>query len=90
MTLDPVSIATRGYVCGTGPDDIAIATMGYVCSSTEFQVPVGGGSSTPFKRNVPAEWYELKGVTPDQIRARLEQEDQEILGVIVAAMRLLQ
>lgn len=90
MTLDDISIATEGYVCGTGPEPIAIATMGYVCSSTEFEVPAGGGSSSPIRRNVPAEWYELKGVTPEQLRARLEQEDEEIMAVIVAAMRYLQ
>lgn len=90
MTLDPISIATRGYVCGAGPDDIAIATMGYVCSETEFRVPVGGGSSGGFRRNVPLEWYEMPGVTPEQIRERIEQEDNEILGVIMAALRLFQ
>ncbi len=31
MTLDPIAMATRGYVCGPGPDPISIATYGYVC-----------------------------------------------------------
>ena len=32
MTLDPISIATAGYVCGGCPDPIAIGTLGYVCA----------------------------------------------------------
>ena len=40
MTLDPISIATAGYVCGEGPDPIAIGTLGYVC---EGEVAVRGG-----------------------------------------------
>lgn len=31
MTLDPIAMATRGYVCGAGPDPISIATGGYIC-----------------------------------------------------------
>ena len=31
MILDPISIATGGYVCGSAPSSIPIATDGYVC-----------------------------------------------------------
>lgn len=44
--LDPISIATSGYVCGDGPDSIAIATHGYVCPFIDVDIvwPSGGGS----------------------------------------------
>jgi hypothetical protein len=29
--VDPLSIATHGYVCDELPNDISIATHGYVC-----------------------------------------------------------
>lgn len=47
MTLDPISIATAGYVCGSGPDPIAIATDGYVCFAEAATVEEGGGSGGP-------------------------------------------
>jgi hypothetical protein len=31
MSLDPISIATHGYWCDTGPWDISISTHGYIC-----------------------------------------------------------
>ena len=31
MNLDPISIATKGYWCDTGPYEISIALKGYVC-----------------------------------------------------------
>ena len=33
MTVDPISVATEGYVCEQKPNDISIATHGYVCIS---------------------------------------------------------
>lgn len=33
MTLAPLAIATKGYVCANAPNDIAIATKGYVCAA---------------------------------------------------------
>lgn len=41
-TLDPISIATKGYVCGLGPDGISIATRGYVCMAATFQEVMSG------------------------------------------------
>lgn len=40
MSLDPISIATKGYVCDGCPNPIAIGTWGYVC---EVAAAVGGG-----------------------------------------------
>lgn len=45
--LSPISIATAGYVCGTGPASIPIATDGYVCTAGIVITPEpeqGGGS----------------------------------------------
>lgn len=46
FSVDPISIATSGYVCGNGPNDIAVATHGYVCPFIEVIVTPGGGGST--------------------------------------------
>lgn len=42
MTLNPISIATKGYVCGGCPRPLAIATKGYVC----FAAVIGGGGKS--------------------------------------------
>ena len=42
MTLDPIAIATQGYVCGEGPDGISIATRGYVCFAATFTQLISG------------------------------------------------
>lgn len=35
MTLDPISIATAGYVCGGNPNSLSIATRGYICTAVQ-------------------------------------------------------
>lgn len=54
MTLDPISIATTGYVCGSGPEPIAMATRGYVCFA-ELPTPTegGGGGGPGARRRTP-------------------------------------
>lgn len=45
--IDPISIATSGYVCrcdsGCGPTAISIASAGYVCCFDKVPDVVGGG-----------------------------------------------
>lgn len=46
--LEPISIATAGYVCGTGPASLSIATDGYVCLDVIIgptEPDIGGGGS---------------------------------------------
>lgn len=47
MNLNPIAIATQGYVCGGNPDSIAIATQGYVCFADLGIPEEGGGSGGP-------------------------------------------
>ncbi len=74
MTLDPISIATKGYVCGTGPNDIAIATKGYVCPDLVPPPPKpdGGDSSKRYKNMIDTS---LDGL--------LVREDEEVLAIVM-------
>ena len=45
MTLNDISIATGGYVCGSGPGPIPIASDGYVCFAGDVTPPEEGGGS---------------------------------------------
>jgi len=84
MTLDPISIATAGYVCGVGPDAIAIATMGYVCIGVVIEKH-GSDSSKLGLKLYPVHPHE----TPAMIRQRILQEDEELLVIIAAAFGVI-
>ncbi len=77
MTLDPISIATKGYVCGSGPDDIAIATKGYVCIVAVPPARLDGGDSSA----------RHKKMLDTSLDALLVREDEEILTIIMAIGR---
>ncbi len=86
MTLDPISIATRGYVCGDGPDAIAIALRGYICIGVAVVIEQrGGDSSKPGLRLEPVHPHE----TPAMIRQRILQEDEELLMIVAAAFGVI-
>lgn len=77
MSLDPISIATAGYVCGTGPNAISIATNGYVC--TEIVIVDPGPS--------PADQGGRGDVTPmgdDLTIARRKREEREVIEIAIA------
>jgi len=78
MTLEPISIATKGYVCRFVPDPIAIATKGYVCAD---RFVVGGGDSLIQRRR--------REELDTSIDALLVREDEEILALIMAATRTM-
>jgi hypothetical protein len=78
-TLDDISIATEGYVCGGGPNDIAIATHGYVCPVLVVVIEARGGDSS--KRGLRVEQVH-RFETEAMIRRRILQEDEEILMII--------
>lgn len=78
MTLEPISIATKGYVCRFVPDPIAIATKGYVCA---VRLVVGGGDSMLHRGR--------RGLDTS-IDALLVREDEEVLAIIIAAARAMQ
>lgn len=67
MTLNPISIATKGYICDGCPRPIAIATKGYVCIEA-----LGGG-----------------GAAPLAFMARLRQEDEDVLAIIISAVEVI-
>lgn len=73
MTLAPLSIATAGYVCGTGPRAISIATQGYVCLAVVTEEvgvhPPGMGISAERKR-------------------RILEEDELLIAVIMAFLQI--
>lgn len=81
MTLEPISIATKGYVCFNGtdycPDDIAIATKGYVCIADVVVERLNGGDSS--RRH--------KQMLDTSLDALLAREDEEILAVITVMGR---
>jgi hypothetical protein len=79
MTLEPISIATKGYVCNFDLDPIAIATKGYVCAPVPF---VGGGGDSMLHRG-------RRGLDTS-IDALLVREDEEVLAIIMAAARTMQ
>ncbi len=78
MTLEPISIATKGYICNFDPDPIAIATKGYVCAP----VFAGGGGDSILHRG-------RRGLDTS-IDALLVREDEEVLAIIIAAARAMQ
>lgn len=101
-TVDPISIATLGYVCGGNPDDIAIATIGYVCLAQVIIIPVATGGG----RGGPPPWWWRKRMDERTLRwerekTPLEQrkkdmamdqamfEDEEILAIILIASQEL-
>lgn len=79
MTLEPISIATKGYVCNFDLDPIAIATKGYVCAPVPF---AGGGGDSLIQRRRREE-------LDTSIDALLVREDEEILALIMAATRTI-
>lgn len=85
MNLEPIAIATRGYVCSGAPDDIAIATQGYACVVQAVTLPpvprppVSGGGSTVA--------YDL--MRDDEFAEQLEREDDEMLRMIVAVLEAI-
>ena len=84
MTLEPISIATKGYICFNGtdycPDDIAIATKGYVCVADVPPVArLDGGDSS--RRH--------KQMLDTSLDALLAREDEEIITIITTIGRRL-
>ena len=81
MTLEPISIATKGYVCFNGtdycPDDIAIATKGYVCIADVVVERLNGGDSSRRRK-------EMLDTSLDALLAR---EDEEIISIITTIGR---
>lgn len=75
--LEPISIATKGYVCTFSPEPIAIATKGYICV-IRF---VGGGGDSFIQRR--------REELDTSIDALLVREDEEILALIMAATRTI-
>lgn len=69
MTLDPISIATMGYVCGDCPDPIAIATLGYVCPGV-VDVGLDGSGSSQRSRHL---------LSLEELR---RQEDDEVIALL--------
>jgi hypothetical protein len=55
--VDPVSIATRGYVCNEEPDDIAIATRGYVCDTGAVAPAVRNATVRMWTGNMEIDLY---------------------------------
>jgi hypothetical protein len=78
MTLDPLSIATKGYVCFDGvqhcPDDIAIGTKGYV-GIVDVIIRRDGGDSSKGRR---------RRTLDTSLDALLTREDDEIISIIMA------
>lgn len=91
-TLDDISIATDGYVCGGGPNDIAIAHLGYVCPVEVVVIPVrrGGSSAGMPVTEYPPRTIRLPDISDiDNLKEQIMAEDEEIVQVIIAAIRIL-
>ena len=93
MTLEPISIATAGYVCGEGPDPIAIAHLGYVCEA-EAQV-IGGDPDGAWAR--ARAYYERRRRArraerpPEPVRVEEELDDiDEIVAELEAELAALE
>lgn len=82
-TLDPIAIATHGYVCDETLEPISIATHGYVC----IVVLRGGSSGGP----LAAEYDRWKSphVRRDELMAQIEHEDEEILILVTSFIRII-
>ena len=84
MTLDPISIATAGYVCGAVPDDVSIALDGYVCFAEAVAVEEIGGGSFGVTRKQPhgvvIPPFRLPGTVP------LDSVDEDVELAILAVM----
>ena len=72
MTLNPIAIATIGYVCNSLVQPIPIATHGYVCAVTgPSRVFLGGGGTGVQRREA-----ELLMQLAPGIVAALEELDE--------------
>ena len=71
-----LAVSTRGYFCEDRP--LSIATRGYFCDIVEPEIPDGGGA-----RSIPT--YQL----PDYLGKQLQQEDEELLLILSAFMRII-
>ena len=76
MTLEPISIATKGYVCFNGtdycPDDIAMATKGYVCIVDVVPEILRGGDSSARAKEMLRE---------------IELQNEAAIGIVLAISR---
>ncbi len=91
MALDPLSIATEGVVCGGVPDPIALATHGHVCFLvvTVTRVPQAGpGGALVWGGHYRGPDY-VPGRDVDDLVALLEEEDDELMVFIMAAVELM-
>ena len=75
MTLDPISIATIGYVCRGAPRAIPIAVHGYVCLARLRRKTGGGhGARLSLKGDEAEKLYDTDGEMLDAAMALIAIE----------------
>lgn len=88
--IDPFCVATRGLLSG---DPVAIATRGYICAQRSTYYGSGGQAGTDSsgpeiqRRKVKLPQQKIDDLIDYDKRKRLEQEDEDLLALIVAAIQ---
>lgn len=83
MSINPLSVASEGYLnAGTG-DTIAIASSGYIdiFGDVVTPPPAGGGDSSYWSRSKELDQYDL-------YRELVDTEDAEIIAIITAFINM--
>ena len=81
MAISPIAIATQGVL--NSPLSVA-AVRGHLTIEAIIVSPPGGGGIRPR----PGEWVH-PFVLKEQLWDQIEREEEEIIAIIVAAMRII-
>ncbi len=85
MAISPIAIATEGYL----NSPLSVSVLGYLTIAVGPAVRIVEGGGGFILTGVPHKWKH-PAVQMDELMEQIRREDEEILIIIMAAMRYLQ